>query len=110
MVQEKGEQQRGALLTLAKFTPRFLTYSENNDKHSSIVTKRQILDDHLNAPFGQIARSAIGPAEIEDFKPSCARRSSAARARKEAPAKAALLRRSSKAHLRFPQLLRRPSG
>src|SRR3954471_9315197 len=34
-------------VTLAQFAPRFLTYSENNNKHSSVVTKRQLLDDHL---------------------------------------------------------------
>src|SRR5690349_12958079 len=37
-------------MTLADFAPRFLTYSENNNKHSSVVTKRQLLDDHL-LPF-----------------------------------------------------------
>jgi hypothetical protein len=31
-------------MTLAEFAPRFLTYSENNNKHSSVVSKSQILE------------------------------------------------------------------
>jgi len=80
-------------LTLADFAPRFLTYSENNNKHSSVVTKRQLLDDHLLPFFGQMALSAIGPAQIEDFKAHMRKKKSAARARKEAPTRAALLKR-----------------
>ncbi len=80
-------------MTLAEFAPRFLTYSENNNKHSSVVTKRQLLDDHLLPFFGQMALSAIGPAQIEDFKAHMRKKKSAARARKKAPTKAALLKR-----------------
>ncbi len=80
-------------MTLADFAPRFLTYSENNNKHSSVVTKRQLLDDHLLPFFGQMALSAIGPAQIEDFKAHMRKKKSAARARKEAPTRAALLKR-----------------
>ncbi|MBU8899929.1 site-specific integrase [Corallococcus sp. M34] len=54
--------------TVKDFTSRFLTYSENNNKHSSVVSKRQLLDDHLLPFFGETALDAIGPAEIEDFK------------------------------------------
>jgi hypothetical protein len=42
---------------------------------------------------GQMAISAIGPAQIEDFKAHMRKKKSAARARKEAPTKAALLKR-----------------
>jgi len=80
-------------LTLSEFAPRFLTYSENNNKHSSVVTKRQILDDHLFPFFGNTPLDAIGPAEIEDFKAAMRNKTSAARARKEAPTKAAILKR-----------------
>ncbi len=79
--------------TLEQFQERFLTYSENNNKHSSVVSKRQLLDDHLLPFFGQMALSAIGPAQIEDFKAHMRKKKSAARARKEAPTKAALLKR-----------------
>ena len=80
-------------VTLSQFAPRFLTYSENNNKHSSVVTKRQLLEDHLLPFFGQMALSAIGPAEMEDFKAVMRKKKSAARARKEAPTKAALRKR-----------------
>jgi len=89
--QEKTCQER---MTLADFTPRFLTYSENNNKHSSVVSKRQILEDHVVPFFGGMALSAIGPAEIEDFKALMRTKKSAARARKEAPTRAALRKRS----------------
>jgi hypothetical protein len=69
-------------MTLAKFAPRFLTYSENNNKHSSVVSKRQILDDHVVPFFGEMALSAIGLSEIEDFKALMRTKKSAARARR----------------------------
>jgi integrase len=80
-------------VTLAEFGPRFLTYSENNNKHSSVVSKRQILDDHLLPFFGEMALASIGPAEIEDFKAAMRKKRSAARARKEAPTPAAIRKR-----------------
>jgi hypothetical protein len=49
-----GEQP----MSLSEFAPRFLTYSENNNKHSSVVTKRQILDDHLIPFFGNTPLSS----------------------------------------------------
>ena len=87
---ERG-QEDGA--TLADFVARFLTYSENNNKYSSVVTKRQILDDHIVPFFGEMALAKIGPAEIEDFKAAMKRKNSAARARKEAPTQAAIRKR-----------------
>jgi len=89
-----GKENNGErCLTLSQFAPRFLTYSENNNKHSSVVTKRQILDDHLIPFFGNTPLDAIGPAEIEDFKAAMRNKTSAARARKEAPTQAAILKR-----------------
>ncbi|KFE69238.1 Mobile element protein [Hyalangium minutum] len=87
------ENSAGRIPTLGEFVPRFLTYSENNNKHSSVVTKRQILDDHLIPMFGNTPLDAIGPAEIEDFKAAMRKKPSGARARKEAPTRAALLKR-----------------
>ena len=63
-------------ITLAEFAPRFLTYSENNNKHSSVVSKRQILDDHLLPFFGQMALDCHRPRRrSRTSRPSCARRS-----------------------------------
>ena len=81
-------------MTLAEFAPRFLTYSENNNKHSSVVSKSQILEAHILPFFGEMALAAIGPAEMEDFKAVMRKKKSAARARKEAPTRAALRKRS----------------
>ncbi len=64
----KEQKSEEGVITLADFTPRFLTYSENNNKHSSVVSKQQILNDHILPFFGKMALASIGPAEIEDFK------------------------------------------
>ena len=64
-----GKENTGEYpMTLADFAPRFLTYSENNNKHSSVVSKSQILEAHILPFFGEMALTAIGPAEIENFK------------------------------------------
>ncbi|WP_338867961.1 tyrosine-type recombinase/integrase [Myxococcus stipitatus] len=88
--EKKGEE---APLTLAKFVPRFATYSENNDKHSTVVTKKQHLDDHITPFFGEMVLDSIGPEQIEDFKAAMKKKPSASRARKEAPTKAAIRKR-----------------
>lgn len=90
-----GKEKCGeeSVITLADYTPRFLTYSENNNKHSSVVTKHQILDDHILPFFGKMALASIGPAEIEDFKAHMRKKKSAARARKKAPTQAAIRKR-----------------
>nr|BDT33741.1 site-specific integrase [Myxococcus sp. MH1] len=89
----KEKKSEEAPLTLAKFTQRFLTYSENNNKHSSVVSKRQILDDHLIPFFGEMALDAIGPAEIEDFKAAMKKKPRRLSGHSEAPSKRALRRR-----------------
>ncbi|RKH40304.1 site-specific integrase [Corallococcus sp. AB050B] len=89
------------VVTLAQFEPRFITYSENNNKHSSIVTKRQNLRDHILPFFGKMALDAIGPAEIEDFKALMRKKLSRARARSDAAPLTAIRRRTGSG----PQLL-----
>ncbi|CAM3246267.1 site-specific integrase [Corallococcus sp. ZKHCc1 1396] len=89
---ERKSEER---ITLAKFTQRFLTFSENNNKNSSVFSKRQILKHHITPFFGEMALSEIGPAEIEDFKALMRSKRSAARARKEAPTKAAIRKRQN---------------
>src|SRR6218665_3756105 len=88
-----GREKKEERVTLAAFTPRLLTYSENNNKYSSVVSKQQILEDHIIPFFGGMALAAMGPAEIEDFKAAMRKKPSAARARKEAPTQAAILKR-----------------
>ncbi|WP_163866109.1 tyrosine-type recombinase/integrase [Myxococcus eversor] len=90
---EKTQEKR--IPTLEEFTPRFLTYSENNNKHSTVISKRQVLDDHITPFFGAMALNVIGPAEIEDFKALMRKKLSSAHARKENPTKGSLLRRKS---------------
>ncbi|OJH41107.1 tyrosine-type recombinase/integrase [Cystobacter ferrugineus] len=90
---KEKQNEPGRVPTLGDFVPRFITYSENNNKHSSVVAKRQILDDHLLPAFGNMALDSIGPAEIEDFKAAMRKKLSRARARKEAPTRASLRKR-----------------
>jgi len=54
--------------TLAEFVERFLTYSQNNNKPSSVAGKKQILARHLIPHFGQMRLDEIGPGAIEKFK------------------------------------------
>jgi hypothetical protein len=82
---KEKQNELGRAPTLGEFVPRFITYSENNNKHSSVVTKRQILDDHLVPAFGSMALDAIGPAQFEDFKAAMRKKPSGARARKDSP-------------------------
>lgn len=79
--------------SLKDFTARFLTYSENNNKHSSVVSKRQILDDHITPYFGGMALDAIGPAELEDFKAALKKRPRRLRGHSDTPSQRALRRR-----------------
>ncbi|MGE6761113.1 tyrosine-type recombinase/integrase [Corallococcus interemptor] len=80
-------------ITLAEFTPRFLTYSENNNRHSSVFSKKQILAHHILPFFGTLALASIGSAEIEDFKALMRKKKSAAHPRKEVATKSALRKR-----------------
>ncbi|MFB1484421.1 tyrosine-type recombinase/integrase [Corallococcus sp. RDP092CA] len=92
----KEQPTEKRVVTLAEFEPRFITYSENNNKGSTLISKRQILDDHIRPFFGAMALDSIGLAEVEDFKAAMRKKHSGARARKEAPSRAALrLRKGS---------------
>ncbi|MCP3163311.1 tyrosine-type recombinase/integrase [Myxococcus qinghaiensis] len=82
-------------ITLADYTPRFLTYSENNNKHSSVDSKQQILRDHILPFFGTMALASIGPAEIEDFKALMRKKKSAAHTWKESASKRAIRKRQN---------------
>jgi hypothetical protein len=90
---KEKQNESGRVLTLGEFVPRFITYSENNNKHSSVVTKRQIPDDHLLPVFGNTPLDAIGPAEIEDFKAAMRKKPAGIPGRKDAPSKDALRKR-----------------
>jgi len=71
--------------TLAEFVERFLTYSENNNKPSSVFSKRHTLRNHVIPFFGAKRLNQIGPAEIEAFKSAMRAKESGSRARKENP-------------------------
>ncbi|MBZ4336449.1 site-specific integrase [Corallococcus sp. AS-1-12] len=81
-------------LTLNDFTQSFLTYSDNNNKHSTVVSKRQILRDHVLPFFGEMALDAIGPAKIEDFKAAMKKKSPGRGRLSDNPSKRALRRRT----------------
>ncbi|WP_408890782.1 tyrosine-type recombinase/integrase [Myxococcus faecalis] len=92
-VPEDTKKEESKPLMLKEFTQRFLTYSENNNKHSSVVSKRQILDDHLIPFFGEMVLDAIGPAEIEDFKAAMKKKPRRLSGHSETASKRALRRR-----------------
>jgi len=82
--------------TLAEFEERFLTYSENNNKPSTVARKRQVLSTHIMPFFGSKRLDAIGPAEIEAFKAAMRKKLSASRGRKANPTKYAVRKRYGK--------------
>ncbi len=90
---KEKQSDAGRMPTVEEFVPRFLTYSENNNKYSSVVSKRQILDQHVIPALGRMPLDSIGLAEIEDFKAAMRKKTSGARARKDAPTKAAIRKR-----------------
>jgi integrase len=74
-----GEQRERALLTdtvkevrevptLADFEPRFVAFSENNNKPSTVYAKRWLLRCHILPALGKTRLDAIGPPQIEDYK------------------------------------------
>jgi integrase len=54
--------------TFDGFKDRFLTYSEVNNKPSTVYAKKWMLKLHLSPYFGATKLDEIGPAEIEAFK------------------------------------------
>ena len=69
--------------TLSEFVERFLTYSENNNKPSTVVSKKHMLKNHIVPYFGSKRLNEIGSAELEAFKALMRRKLSGSRARKE---------------------------
>jgi integrase len=54
--------------TFAEFQGRFLTYSEVNNKPSTVYAKRCVLESHLSPFFGAMKLDEIGPVQVEEFK------------------------------------------
>jgi integrase len=54
--------------TLEAFQPRFLDYSEVNNKPSTVYAKRWVLREHLVPAFGKRRLDTIGPADVEQYK------------------------------------------
>ena len=80
-------------MTLAEFAPRFLTYSDNTTN-----TPRTSPSGNCWMTLGSRSSvrwrlSAIGAAQIRGLQSHMRKKKSAARARKEAPTRAALLKR-----------------
>jgi len=79
--------------TLADFVERFLTYSENNNKPSTVASKQQTLNSHIVPFFGATRLDEIDPADIEAFKAMMRKKTSGARAKKENATKWAIKKR-----------------
>ncbi|RJS14633.1 site-specific integrase [Corallococcus sp. H22C18031201] len=91
--EEKTEELDDRVVTLGDFTERFLTYSDNNNKNSSVDSKRQILRDHILPFFGAMALSSIGSAEIENFKKLMRKKNSAAHKQQDSASARAIRKR-----------------
>ncbi len=87
------KQQEEKPLTLGGFVGEFLTYSRNNNKHSSVVTKEQVLEDHIVPYFGDTLLRDIGQSAIEAFKQHMKAKNSGSRAYKVGATKAAVEKR-----------------
>ena len=83
---EKGREE-ALMPTLGGFVDRFLVYSENNNKPSTVWTKKQALQLHILPIFKSVRLDGIGLAEIEDFKALMRKKTSLARAQKVSPTK-----------------------
>jgi integrase len=57
-----------AVPTFDGFKDRLVTYSEVNNKPSTLYAKRWMLKLHLSPFFGSMKLDEIGPAQIEEFK------------------------------------------
>lgn len=51
-----------------EFKPQFMTYSETNNKPSTLYAKQWMFRVHLSPHFGKMRLDALGPAEIEAYK------------------------------------------
>ncbi|NNB84591.1 tyrosine-type recombinase/integrase [Corallococcus exiguus] len=64
----KEQQEEKRVLTVAEFEPRFITYSENQNKASTLAAKQQLLKSHLLPIFGSMRLDRVSREAIEDFK------------------------------------------
>ena len=62
------ENAKDEVMTLQQFQASFVTYSQNNNKPSSLNSKKYILRLHLVPFFGSMRLDDIGPEEIERYK------------------------------------------
>lgn len=90
-----GIKAPAAVPTFEEFVPKFLTYSENNNKPSTVVAKRNALRDHLLPFFGKLKLDEIDLARIEEFKALMRQTPTDTRARKPAATVAAQRRRKN---------------
>ncbi|RKH39108.1 site-specific integrase [Corallococcus sp. AB050B] len=90
---KETQNKQDRIPTFREFVPRFITYSENNNKPSSVASKRQILSNHLIPAFGSLSLDSIGLVEIEEFKAAMRKKPADALIRKAAPTRAAVLKR-----------------
>lgn len=79
--------------TLAEFERRFIQYSENNNKASTVVNKKQALANHIVPFFGSMRLDEIGSEHIEAFKAAMRKKHCAARPRKPDASKYAVWKR-----------------
>jgi integrase len=63
-----AEEVKQEVPTFDGFKDRFITYSQVNNKPSTLYAKRWMLRLHLSPFFGSMKLTKIGPAEIEEFK------------------------------------------
>jgi integrase len=54
--------------SVEEFKPQFMTYSETNNKPSTLYAKQWMFRVHLSPHFGKMKLDALGPAEIEAYK------------------------------------------
>jgi integrase len=90
-----GAEAPAAMPTFEEFVPKFLTYSENNNKVSTLLAKKKALRDHLQPFFGKLPLDQIDLAAIEEFKALMRKTPSDTRCRKPAATVAAQRRRKN---------------
>jgi integrase len=79
--------------TMREFAPRFIEYSTNNNRPSTVATKEQYLEEHLLPAFGDRRLNEIRFADVEAFKAAMRSKLAQSRHRKEAPTKWAIKKR-----------------
>jgi integrase len=89
---QKEEEEKPAE-TFASFLPRYLTYSENNNKASTLASKRMLVQLHLLPFFGSIRLDAIGSASVEAFKAAMLKKTTASRVPQPHASKGAIAKR-----------------